>query len=152
MKKSSITLVLLMFAFSIFSFESKAQVAQMIGTWKTIDDETGQAKSYVKIFKATDGYYYGKITQLLTKPADTKCTECKGNLKDKPVVGMIIVKGMKPDGKDLEDGKILDPGNGKYYYCSMTIDEKDKNKLNVRGSLDSWGIAGRNQTWYRVIE
>jgi uncharacterized protein (DUF2147 family) len=65
---------------------------------------------------------------------------------------MIIVTKMKVDGKALEDGKILDPGNGKSYYCSMELDPKDPKKLNVRGSIDSWGIAGRSQVWYKIVE
>jgi uncharacterized protein (DUF2147 family) len=124
----------------------------MIGTWKTIDDETGDAKSHVKIFKATNGLYYGKVIKLLKEPADKKCTKCTGSLKDQPIVGMLVITKMQVDGDELTDGKIMDPNNGKYYHCTLTLDEKDKNKLAVRGSLDSWGIAGRNQTWYRVAE
>lgn len=150
MKKSSVVLIALLFALLFFNFESKAQVDKILGTWKTIDDETGKAKSYVKIYKGHDGYYYGKITKLLLKPADTKCTECTGNLKNKPVVGMVIITKMEPDGDYLDEGKILDPGNGKKYYCSLELDDKNKDQLNVRGSIDSWGIAGRSQVWYRI--
>lgn len=145
------TFVLLLSAVLLFSFNKvSAQADQIIGTWKTIDDETGEAKSHVKIFKATNGKYYGKIVKLLTEPADKKCEECPGALKNKPIVGMRIINGMKEDDGRLEDGKILDPGNGKFYHCTIELDDNDKDKLEVRGSLDSWGVAGRTQTWYRV--
>lgn len=131
-------------------FQATAQIDQMLGEWKTIDDETKEAKSIVKIYKATNGKYYGKITDLLSKPDDTKCTECTGKLKDQPIVGMNIVTNMKEDGNNLSDGKIMDPANGKYYHCSIELDDSDKDKLIVRGSVDSWGLAGRSQVWHRV--
>jgi len=45
-----------------------------------------------------------------------------------------------------EDGKILDPENGKAYTLRLTPIEAGK-KLEVRGSV--FGI-GRTQTWVRV--
>jgi len=127
-----------------------AQSNSIVGSWKTIDDETKEAKSYVKIYKAKNGYYYGKITKLLKDPQDKKCDKCKGALKDKPVVGMVILLKMKAGDDGLEGGKIMDPGNGKFYHCSMELDDKNPDKLEVRGSLDSWGWAGRTQYWYRL--
>ena len=51
--------------------------AQIEGKWKTIDDETGKAKSIVEIFKKNDGKYYGKIQQLMQKPTNDNCVKCK---------------------------------------------------------------------------
>ncbi len=136
----------------VLSFSSFAQIDDILGTWKTIDDATGKEKSHVKIFKATNGFYYGKVVKLIGQPADKKCVNCKGSLKDQPIVGMMIVTKMIVDGKELADGKIMDPANGKFYYCSISLDENDKTKLIVRGSVDAWGIAGRSQTWIKVKE
>jgi len=150
MKKQFLLVFGIMSLLLVFGNQANAQVNQMLGMWKTIDDETGEAKSYVKIFKATDGYYYGKITKLLISDPDTKCTACTGSNKDKPVVGLLIITKMEADGDDLEDGKILDPGNGEIYNCTLSLDDDDKDKLIVRGSIDRWGIAGRSQTWIRL--
>ena len=57
MKKVLFTLSFLIFL-SVTAF---AQVDQIVGKWKTIDDEDGTAKSIVYIFKATNGKYYGKV-------------------------------------------------------------------------------------------
>jgi len=151
MKKKILVVLVAFLAMSLFSTQVNAQVGNIVGTWKTIDDETGEAKSYVKIIKSKKtGKYFGQITKLLKKDPDTKCDKCKGKYKDKKVVGMIILINMKESGKELKGGKILDPNNGKFYHCSMELDKKDKNKLLVRGSLDSWGLAGRTQTWHRL--
>ena len=138
-------------AMTFFSTQVNAQVDKIIGTWKTIDDETGEAKSYVKIVKSQkNGKYYGKIIKLLKKSPDQKCTECKGKLKGKKIVGMYILTAMKEDGDGLKGGKILDPNNGKFYHCSMKLQKGNSDKLDVRGSVDSWGFAGRTQTWHRL--
>lgn len=113
-----------------------------VGTWKTIDDETGKAKSYVKIYESK-GKLYGKVTKLLLKPG-AKCTECSGKNKNKPIEGMLILWNLKKDGDEYEDGTILDPSKGKTYDAKIWLDGK---KLKVRGYI---GFLYRTQTWIRV--
>ncbi len=150
MKRKVFLAIAVFFAVSTFNLNVYAQVDKIVGLWKTIDDEKKEEKSYVRIYKSSDGKYYGKIEKLLKEPQDKKCDKCPGSLKNQLLVGMVILKQMEPDGQDLDEGKILDPGNGEWYYCYMELDSKNKDKLIVRGSLDSWGIAGRTQYWYRV--
>ena len=125
--------------------------AQMspVGTWNTIDDKTKEIKSEIVIAEAA-GVLSGKISKLLRKEADQKalCTECSDDRKDKPLIGLEIIRGAKKaEGKDVwESGKILDPENGKNYTLRLTPIEGGK-KLEVRGSV--FGI-GRTQTWVRV--
>ena len=127
---------------------ASAQVNQILGDWKTVDDKTGEHRSLVHIFKATDGLYYGKIAQLLVGDPDAKCTKCEGADHNKPVVGLVIIRGMKYDAEknQLVDGQVLDPESGKFYYGK--IYPKD-GQLILRGSLDKRGLLGRNQTWVR---
>lgn len=125
--------------------------AQMtpVGRWNTIDDKTGEIKSQVLI---TDnaGVLTGKVDKVLRKGADlnAKCTECSDDRKDKPIVGLEIIRGAKKtDDKNVwEGGKILDPENGKSYTLRLTPVDSG-NKLEVRGSI---GPFGRTQTWVRA--
>jgi uncharacterized protein (DUF2147 family) len=125
--------------------------AQMtpVGIWHTIDDKTNEVKSEITIAE-TAGVVSGKVTKLLRKDAkqDQVCDECSDDRKGKLVLGMEIIRGAKKaEGKDVwEDGKILDPENGKNYTLRLTPVEGGK-KLEVRGSV--FGI-GRTQTWVRV--
>jgi uncharacterized protein (DUF2147 family) len=128
-----------------------AVLAQMspVGKWHSMDDKTGELKSLVVISEA-NGVLNGHIEALLRKDADQKklCAACTDDRKDKPVLGMEIIRGAKKlDGKDVwEGGKILDPENGKEYTLRLTpID--DGKKLEVRGSIL---FFGRTQTWVRV--
>ncbi|WP_445432504.1 DUF2147 domain-containing protein [Chryseobacterium indoltheticum] len=138
MKKLLATFVLSLF--SVMSF------AQIEGKWKTIDDETKQAKSIVEIYKKSDGKYYGKVSQLLIKPTNPNCTGCKDDRKGKPILGLEIIRGLEKDGDEFTDGTITDPKTGKTYKCTIT---KSGDKLNVRGYMGV-SILGRTQVWQKV--
>jgi uncharacterized protein (DUF2147 family) len=140
--KRLIFLSLLLCSLSAFS-----QVSSIVGSWKTIDDKTGEEKSIVRIYKATNGKYYGKIEKLF-KDADKKCSLCTDSNKDKPILGMVIITEMKEKGDKLDGGFILDPANGEKYYVTITCD-KETGKLKLRGSLDKFGMLGRNQYWVK---
>lgn len=117
-----------------------------VGMWKTIDDETGEAKSHVRVWEK-DGKIYGTIVKLLQEEDGGKnvlCTECSGDRKDKPVVGMTFVWGLEKDGDEYTGGQILDPGNGKTYRCKLW---REGDTLQVRGSI---GPFGRTQTWHLI--
>ncbi|MDP4637725.1 MAG: DUF2147 domain-containing protein [Crocinitomicaceae bacterium] len=121
------------------------------GKWTTIDDETGKKKSIVELYKS-DGKLYGKITYLYPREGreeNPKCTKCEDDRKNKPLVGLQIVRGCKWDGTEWEGGTIVDPENGKVYSVKIWMDENNPNKLNVRGYI---GIFFRTQTWQRVVD
>ena len=114
-----------------------------IGSWATIDDETGEAKSVVRIYEV-DGMLYGRVDKLLLKPGAI-CTACEGDDKDKPIEGMVIMWGMSQDDGVWSGGKIFDPEKAKTYRCKIWI-EKEGAQLKVRGYL---GPFYRTQTWIR---
>ncbi|APW40465.1 hypothetical protein RD110_04445 [Rhodoferax koreense] len=135
----------------ILGATSAASQAQMspVGDWQTTDEKTGELKSQIHIAEA-GGVLTGRIDKLLRKEAkqDAVCVECSDDRKDKPMLGLEIIRGAKKaEGKDVwEDGKILDPENGKTYTLRLTPIEGGK-KLEVRGYI---GPFFRNQTWTRV--
>ena len=117
-----------------------------VGVWKTIDDETGREKSEILLY-VEDGKLYGKIERLLLPEDQGKtCVNCKGDEYNKPIEGLVIVKGLKPDDDSWSKGKIMDPANGKKYDCTITLE--DDNTLNVRGYL-GFSLFGRTQIWKR---
>lgn len=135
----------MLFAFAALLISSLS-FAQIEGKWKTIDDETGQAKSIVEMFKKSNGQYYGKITQLLAKPENETCVKCTDDRKNKPLIGLEIIRGLKKSGNEFTGGTITDPKTGKTYKCTIT---RDGNKLNVRGYV-GFSLIGRTQTWHKV--
>jgi uncharacterized protein (DUF2147 family) len=121
----------------------------VLGKWKTIDDDTGKAKSIVEI-TMKDGKLYGTILQLFRTPDEVQdpiCDECTDDRKDQRVIGMEIIRDMVEDGDEWEDGTICDPKDGKVYSCKLWIDEDNPQILNVRGYI---AFFYRTQYWQRV--
>ncbi len=137
---------LLLLLLAIFSFTS-IHAQDVLGKWKTIDDETGKPKSVIEIYK--DGNkYYGKIVQLITEEnKDGICRTCETKYKNKNIIGLVILKDLEKDGDEYEDGKIMDPKNAKTYSAYIKLVEPDK--LKVRGYI-GFSLLGRTQYWYRV--
>lgn len=137
MKKLLFTLILSLTG--VFTF------AQIEGKWKTIDDETGQAKSIVEIFKKKDGKYYGKINQLLLKPENANCVKCKDDRKGKPLVGLEIIRGLSKEGNEFTGGTITNPKDGKSYKTAVV---REGNVLKVKAIV--LGMAVKTQTWHKA--
>src|SRR5699024_2746810 len=142
MKKIRFTSIFLLFNLILFD-------QTPLGTWKTIDDETKEEKSYVKIYESENGELEGKVVKILTPgKEDLTCEKCSGKNKNQPIKGMVILRGLKKsDAENWKDGHILDPNNGKEYKYKIKL--KDENTLEVRGYI-GLSVIGRTQTWYRV--
>ena len=145
-KKIALLFLLLVSAMPMLAI---ADNASPVGLWRTIDDDTGKAKSLVRIVEV-NGEFRGTIEKLLRELNEDQnpvCEKCTGDKKDKPVIGMTIITGMKADDKIFAGGSILDPNNGKTYKSKMWLEEQGK-KLHVRGFI-GMALLGRTQIWLR---
>ncbi len=135
---------------------SLAQASQVnlnspVGYWKTIDDVTGEQKSILKITENSDHVLTGQVFKAFPSPGEEPhkiCSECKDEKHNQPIVGMVILTGLKQDNEQWDGGKILDPLNGKYYSCSARVMDGGK-KLKVRGYI-GFSLLGRSQDWIRA--
>lgn len=143
----------LIFAFlSLMLCVDVSAVAQVtpVGTWHSIDDQTGKPSGEVKISDKGNGELVGVVVRSLSPDIGKEapnCTLCTDDRKDKPKIGMEIIRGAKSvNAKSWEGGNILDPNNGKVYRLRlMPLD--GGNKLQVRGYI---GPFYRTQIWNRV--
>ena len=120
------------------------------GVWKTIDDETKTEKSLIRLSES-GGVVSGKLEKFLdpATKADLVCDKCADDRKDKPIMGMTLVRNAKQAADDKsvwEGGDILDPNNGKVYKLRLKPLDGGKT-MEVRGYI---GPFFRNQTWIRV--
>ena len=137
----------LIFSIVVFFIFQVSFSQTIFGKWKTVDDETGIENGIVEIYEKA-GKVYGRIIEILEKEKKHfKCEMCEGEDKNKPVLGLVIIKGLKKKGDFFEGGKITDPKNGKSYHCKMILEGKDK--LIVRGYIGI-SLFGRSQTWFRI--
>lgn len=124
---------------------SPAQQAA-VGHWQVINDEGkpgGQVETYL-----VDGALFGKVTQLRPgrSPGDL-CTKCSGDLKNQPILGMVILRDFQPDGDAWAGGTVVDPDNGKEYKGKIWTTGHDQ--LHLRGFVGI-SLFGRSQTWARL--
>jgi uncharacterized protein (DUF2147 family) len=124
------------------------QAQSLVGTWKSIDDETKEAKSHVQLYEE-NGKVYGKVVKFLRADTDPNrvCDKCTDWRKGQKIMQMMIVRDMQLSGDTWKNGKILDPEKGKEYTCSMWFEKGKPDELNLRGWI---GPFFRSQKWYRV--
>lgn len=122
------------------------------GLWKTFDEDSGAAKSLVRITE-TRGELEGRVQALLDPEdlPDAVCNRCTDERRNQRVLGLLILRNLRPtDGKPgrWEGGEILDPENGKTYRAHLTL-SPDGRRLEVRGYIGT-PLLGRTQTWQRA--
>jgi uncharacterized protein (DUF2147 family) len=130
------------------AFGAAAQAPSPVGLWQTLN-ESGQREGLVRITEV-DGELRGHVVSVYSPPApsaDPLCEECPGELKNKPVVGLQILSGLRWDGERYSGGEILDPDNGRLYRCTLRLVDEGR-KLEVRGFIGI-SLFGRTQTWLR---
>lgn len=140
--------------FLAFGATSALAQSSPVGTWRTIDDNTGEPRSVVEIYEE-NGQLHGRVVEILRVGDEAErnsegqviCTACDGARKDQPIKGMVLIEGMEKDGDKWTGGTILDPSNGKTYKSTMELDGEDR--LKVRGYIGV-PLFGRTQTWHRV--
>ena len=100
-------------------------------------------------FYEQDGKLYGKIVWL-KEPKSQTMTDTNNprpELRGRPLIGLVILKGFEKDGKNWKNGDIYDPKSGKTY--SSTIKWAGENQLNIRGYIGV-SLMGKTTTFTRA--
>ena len=120
------------------------------GLWQAVDEETGQPTGWFLI-RDNGGVYDGIIAKMFLKPGQNPnvvCSQCRDDRRNKPWLGLEIVRGMRREGMSYQNGTILDPRDGNVYNAMMTL-SPDGQTLIVRGYLGI-SLLGKNQYWTRL--
>ena len=126
-----------------------ADDASPVGLWKNIDDVSGKPKALIRITES-NGVLQGRLEKLFRGPEQEQnplCDKCQGINKDKPILGLLFMWGLKKNGDEYTGGEILDPDNGKIYKSKMRLMDGGKT-LSVRGYVGV-PMFGRSQVWQR---
>lgn len=127
----------------------------VFGYWKSFNIKTKKPDAIVKIYKK-DNLLYGKVVKLLPEKVEELknmheyppvCKKCPGEFKNKPIIGIKFIYGLKKDGNVWKGGKILDPEKGNIYKVKIWVSNNNNDILLVRGYL---GPFYKTQKWQRV--
>ena len=127
-----------------------ASQSSPVGTWHTISDIDGKPRGVIEI-KEVNGKLVGTVTGTLVpgEKGDKTCEKCTDERKGQRIIGMEILRGLKPDGDEWTGGEILDPDNGKTYKAKLHLEDGGM-KLVLRGYI-GFSLLGRSQTWVRAL-
>jgi uncharacterized protein (DUF2147 family) len=127
-----------------------ADMASPVGRWQLIDDETNSPRGVVEMTQA-DGELQGRFIQALLRPGEdlnALCDKCEGERKNQPMVGMVILWGLRKNSAAWAGGHILDPTSGRIYRVTLKLADGGT-KLRVRAFI-GFSLLGRTQTWIRL--
>jgi uncharacterized protein (DUF2147 family) len=118
-----------------------------LGLWKTFDDKTGTARAIVRVYEE-NGKLFGRIERSFTPGSEKRvCEVCTDERKNQPIIGLLIIRGMKASDGEYSGGDILDPESGSVYRCRFHVDDSGTH-LILRGFIGI-SLLGRTQTWVR---
>ncbi len=123
-----------------------AAAAEIAGDWRMVNERTGAFQSVVRM-EVRAGVAEARILRLAPDAAHQRCERCRGDLQDRPLQGLRIVRDLRPQGARWGGGKILDPESGKVYDCEVRLAE-DGAVLEVRGFV-GLPAFGKTMRWHR---
>ncbi len=134
--------IILLLAFVIAPLMAGSEIT---GLWKTVDDNTNEVKSILKIYEYR-GKFFGRLLVIFEdgklKDSYVDPSVKAENVKGEPFfAGLDIIWNLEQKGSKWRKGKIMDPQEGKIYSSELW---RDGENLIVRGKI---GPFGRNQTW-----
>jgi len=133
-------LVLLLLPVKVFAQKANAIVGKWINT---------SGEGQIAIFKIGEKYF-GKLVWL-KKPDDasgkpqTDKMNIRPGLRERPVLGLEILKDFSYVDGVYDEGTVYDPRSGKIYTCKMQV---KGDVLNVKAYVGMF--LGKSEVWKRV--
>ena len=142
-----LVVLLVALAASLPAAAADARLASPVGLWQPLDS-AGKPEGLIRIFE-THGLYYGRIEpSSADDDRNARCTRCTDDRHDQPIIGLVLLRHLKPQNGEYVGGDILDPDTGRIYGCTLRLTNGGREAI-MRGFLGI-SLLGRSQTWRRV--
>jgi uncharacterized protein (DUF2147 family) len=129
------------------SAPADARLASPAGLWEALDTH-GHSEGLIRIYEVA-GLYYGRIEP--SSPTDdrnARCTRCSDYRHNQPIIGLVLMRHLRPENGEYVGGDLLDPDTGHIWGCSLRLTDGGR-ELIVRGFFGI-SLLGSSQTWKRV--
>jgi uncharacterized protein (DUF2147 family) len=143
----ALPVLLLVLSASLPAAAADAQLASPVGLWQPLDS-AGKPQGLIRIFEA-NGLYYGRIEpSSADDDRNARCTRCTDNRHDQPIIGLLLLRHLRPENGEYVGGDILDPDTGRIYNCTLRLTHGGRDAI-MHGFLGI-SLLGRSETWRRV--
>lgn len=115
-------------------YAQKAQADDIVGTW--LIEEEGNPAEKIEVYKC-DSLYCGKIIWINNSDSSHTTALDKKNkneeLRNRPLLGLEILKGYKFDGQDCwKDGSLYAHRKGKTVSPKLTLVDENHLKIEIK--------------------
>ena len=124
-----------------------ATLSSPVGLWQPLDS-AGKPEGLIRIFE-TNGLYYGRIEpSSADDDRNARCTRCTDDRRNQRIIGLVLLRHLRPENGEYVGGDILDPDTGRIYGCTLRLTNGGREAV-MHGFLGI-SLFGRSQTWRRV--
>lgn len=116
----------------LFAVPARADTGSPVGFWQVYDEDTQQPTSVVHIWN-NKGVLQGKVVKLFGD-RNAVCSECSGDMRNKPIMGMVVLWGFTKQDDGWKNGKVLAIKKGKVYNADLALTDSGQ-KLAVQISV-----------------
>ena len=137
----------LLLAAPIPAAAAAARLSSPVGLWEPLDT-SGKPQGLIRIFEV-NGLYYGRIEP--SSPTDdrnARCTRCTDDRRGQRIIGLVLLRHLRPANGEYVGGDILDPDTGRIYSCTARLTDGGR-RLIMRGFLGI-SLLWSSRTWVRV--
>ncbi|MDO5505802.1 MAG: DUF2147 domain-containing protein [Pseudoxanthomonas suwonensis] len=124
---------------------AQAQSSSPFGRWKTLDDETGKPMTIVEVYRGQGDTLAARIVENIAAPPT--CTRCSGADKNRSIIGMNVLWGLRENNGTWGDGNGLKPSSGDTFRARSLELIDGGRKLKVTGCKAR--ILCRSAEWVR---
>lgn len=139
------TLYLIALALLALPLAAQAQSNSPFGRWKTLDDETGKPMTVVEVYRGQDNTLAARIVENIAAPAT--CTRCSGENRNRSIIGMNVLWGLRESNGKWGGGQGLKPSTGDTFSARSLELIDGGRKLKVTGCKAR--ILCRSAEWVR---
>ena len=126
----------------------------LIGTWRVIDDRTGYYISEIVIRKNSKTQQYSAVVTKNRQAPGVEnpdiCGKCQGVLKNQPIFGMEVLKGMVVNSSNTQfnKGVWLNTQDGRTYDIEARLNDS-KDQMKVFGKAKNVNTTS-TMTWKKL--